>query len=451
MKISKIFIKNFQQFQDVEIDFTYPKNHPTKAGKPLDKICFIGKNGTGKTMILELINYFLNNDRLKLRFSISDLSLDIKLHLKIYFEIDKNQYIGILLGNSNLGNHHAILKASHYEKLNQLEGYKNLLPFIQENMMQEQEYKDVLSKIKNTLHVYIPSESSENSLLTTEFIPKTDLNNALTYFKEIPNYHEISYQNVAQFWNLVIYQVKHREEIRLNLLEKTENQNKTLQQFRQEFEEQYPDFLHILSEEWKRILDRAGLYFDYANAKNPVQLNDNLEAYIKDKSKHEKIAYYQLSSGIRHFIFKIGYLKALFFNRQILSSVVLIDEPENSLFPNFLYDIIDIYQNTATNSQFFFATHSPIVASQFEPCERIILDFDDEKGVVAHKGKAPEGDDPNDLLVKDFGVSNLLGKKGKEQLTRYITLKSLIKFSDNEQEKEQYLREFSEIGNLYGF
>lgn len=268
---------------------------------------------------------------------------------------------------------------------------------------------------------------------------------------EIPNYHETSYENVAQFWNLVIYQVKRREEIRLELSEKPENQNKTLQQFRQEFEAQYPDFLHILSEEWERILDRAGLYFDYASAKNPVQLIDNLEAYIKDKFKHEKIAYYQLSSGIRHFIFKIGYLKALFFNRQVPSAIAMIDEPENSLFPNLLYDMVDIYQSIAPNTQFFFATHSPIIAGQFEPCERIILDFDDTGKVVARKGTAPEGDDPNDVLRKDFGLESVFGRKGREQRERYLELKSLIKSETDDTKKDQYIEELMKIGNLYHF
>nr|MBP7284499.1 AAA family ATPase [Leptospiraceae bacterium] len=46
MKICKVYIKGFQQFEDLELDFTNPK-----TGEPLDKICFIGRNGTGKSTI----------------------------------------------------------------------------------------------------------------------------------------------------------------------------------------------------------------------------------------------------------------------------------------------------------------------------------------------------------------------------------------------------------------
>jgi AAA15 family ATPase/GTPase len=209
--------------------------------------------------------------------------------------------------------------------------------------------------------------------------------------------------------------------------------------------------LIALQETWAEILDIMGLYFDAESAKLPFQLTDNLEAHIKIKKTNQVISYNQLSTGIRNFIFKIGYLKSLFFGQENLNAIAFVDEPENSLFPDVLANIVETYTKNAPNTQFFFATHSPIVASQFEPCERIILDFDDEKNVIIKKGVAPEGDDPNDLLTKDFGVANLLGKKGKQQLERYIELKALIKFSNNETEKEQYLREFSEIGNLYGF
>ncbi|MEQ8975977.1 MAG: AAA family ATPase [Coleofasciculus sp. C1-SOL-03] len=55
MKISKIIIKGFQQFNNFQLDLVNPK-----TGKPLDKICFIGTNGTGKTTILDKIINSLN-------------------------------------------------------------------------------------------------------------------------------------------------------------------------------------------------------------------------------------------------------------------------------------------------------------------------------------------------------------------------------------------------------
>ena len=56
MKICKVYIKGFQQFEDLELDFTNPK-----TGEPLDKICFIGRNGTGKSTILKYLYQIIHN------------------------------------------------------------------------------------------------------------------------------------------------------------------------------------------------------------------------------------------------------------------------------------------------------------------------------------------------------------------------------------------------------
>jgi len=54
MKISHIEIERFRQFQNFQLDLTYPAGHE-KAGQALDKVCFIGQSGTGKTTLLELL------------------------------------------------------------------------------------------------------------------------------------------------------------------------------------------------------------------------------------------------------------------------------------------------------------------------------------------------------------------------------------------------------------
>ena len=60
MKITRLEIKDFNQFRDLDIDLTYPKGHE-KEGLPLEKVCFIGQSGTGKTTLLKLI-YGLSYD-----------------------------------------------------------------------------------------------------------------------------------------------------------------------------------------------------------------------------------------------------------------------------------------------------------------------------------------------------------------------------------------------------
>ena len=204
-------------------------------------------------------------------------------------------------------------------------------------------------------------------------------------------------------------------------------------------------------------MTKTGLEFDAKGANNPIQLNDNLHAYIRLKSTGEKIQYNQLSTGIRNFIFRIGHIYSLYFNREIKRGFLLVDEPENSLFPDFLYDLVEIYQeivkdkNGENNTQMFFATHNPIIAAQFEPHERIILEWDENGGVKAHKGKSPAGDDPNDVLVNDFGLNHVMGKKGQEMWEEYLRLRKKLRRTEDEKEKEKLIATITKIGSDYNF
>jgi hypothetical protein len=60
---------------------------------------------------------------------------------------------------------------------------------------------------------------------------------------------------------------------------------------------------------------------------------------------------------------------------ETLQSIILIDEPERSLYPDTQYNIINYYTESAPDAQFFIATHSPIIASSFEPWEIVELKF----------------------------------------------------------------------------
>ena len=60
MKLKSLHIDLHKHLQNLDFDFTYPDGH-ANAGKPLDKICFIGQSATGKTTILELIKESFQN------------------------------------------------------------------------------------------------------------------------------------------------------------------------------------------------------------------------------------------------------------------------------------------------------------------------------------------------------------------------------------------------------
>lgn len=508
-KISKIIIRDFQQFKDFEINLTYPKEHP-KAGEPLDKVCFIGKNGTGKSTLLKSLSDFLKNfnpdnwDKalsFPLVITINHLGENINISNDSKFEkngiIDDADFlqwykkytelIFLEKEQEDLTKSLKILDSKRQEILdkrqtkNDVEKYKKPI-FENQEKQEEIQYKrdklaikisqeieeisnlylkegklkraitDIgLSDNKPDLVIYSPAEVDKNELLNLKDVPQTNLGESLGFFNHFPYYFEVSNENINDFWKFLIFLLKKRENDFRDFEQIEKNQNLLVKEVRELFDKQNLKILEQLANLWNKILEKVGLEFDFEGASNPIQLNDNLKVYIRLKSNQQRISYHHLSTGIRNFIFKIGHIYSLYLNRNISNGFLLIDEPENSLFPDFLYDLIDIYEEITKNTQMFFATHSPIIAAQFEPFERIILDFDANGYVIAHGGVVPSGDDPNDILIKDFGVRSILGKEGTKNWERFIELKTLIPRATNETQKIKMLQEYLKIGYDYNF
>jgi predicted ATP-dependent endonuclease of OLD family len=456
MKICDIRIKGFQQFQDTYLDFT----HPT-TGDPLDKICFIGTNGTGKTTILNLIDALLNKFSRKISTPEKNFASLIKLKEgnEEFYALLTSPSEEIILLSTDIENN-----TNDFDTLNKMLDDPILVDTSPRRGFGKMFNKwrpsqDIIQKFYNKnypdLISYIPSESFFN--LQINDVPSTNLDKALDLFNSLPNYNIISNESIASFWTLLIYHIKKRDNERQEFENSEKNIDKTKRQLIDEFEQISPKILDEIARVWNRILEKAGLEFDIEGANNPIQLTDNLHAYIRLKHTKERVPYKQLSTGIRNFIFQIGHLYSLYFNREVESGFLLVDEPENSLFPDFLYSLIQTYTTITTNkselnnTQMFFATHNPIIAAQFEPYERIILEWDEPGYVKAFKGNAPLEDDPNDLLVKDFHVSNLMGNKGTEMWDLYLKYRKELRHTKMESRKEYLISEISRIGSLYNF
>jgi len=436
----------------LDLDLTYREGHP-KAGQPLDKVCFIGANGTGKTTLLQILGRRATEDVYTNR-----IRQDIEASQIVRYNVGLNEEFDAVLTKD-----HCFLSEKNnskkiFEKINKLSDSE------QRKFYQKYQLSDNLKlkrkKIhglfqKNRLYTFSSSESFNNTLLNPG-LPKTNLNEALKPPKRAFPHYIISPDYFKEFWKLLIYHTNKRTSDETEFIRN--HQDKIVGELLNEFNKTNPDILEVIAELWSKILDRAGLYFDYEKAKRPFQLLDNLEAYIKLKSNDEVIPYNKLSSGIRDMIFRFGdmifrfgYLKALYFGRDIDWATALIDEPENSLFVDLQYNIIELYEEVCPNTQLFFATHSPIIAAQFHPDERVILEFDDEGYVTASRGVAAEGDDPNDVLVGDFKRKSVLGKVGEEKWQRYVELIHLMENEKDEKKKVEHAKEFMKIGSDYKF
>lgn len=464
MKIAKIRIKDFQQFKDIELDFTHPE-----TGEPLDKVCFIGSNGTGKSTLLGFIHHFLEvirraNDPPN---TLENIGIDYT-QFAVTFKNDNQFFYCVKFNNPPIYcfNHEDVSKANidfdladantipklfqknAFSRFGNLTISDNFSKFIEKFQLKPNN-KDIV--------INVLSETSINKYIQVSDVPNTNLSESLNLIKEQPLFHTVSESNIEDFWKILIANIKKRENERQEFENSDNNIDKSKRQLIEEFDSIHPKIMDKLSEIWNKILEKANLELDTEGVRNPIQLTDNLYAYIRTKDTKERVDYNRLSTGIRNFIFKIGHIYSLYFNRAIDRGFLLVDEPENSLYPDFLFDLMEIYDEIVTdkngknNTQMFFATHNPIVAAQFEPFERIILAWDGEGSVKAHKGTVPVGDDPNDILEYDFALKNLMGKKGREKWEEYVNLKKKLNRAKETDDKSALLEQIAKIGNAYNF
>ncbi len=443
MKIAKIILKGFQQFENFYLDLEHPE-----TGKPAEKICFIGPNGTGKTTLLQFIPEVLSllpsNGRSGSKSVGHNPFFAVKIHAASgdFFAVCQNFFLEQFV--------YYQAEVEETEEWQRFVTDPNQRRTPQDFCLKYHLHDRNIPKLNGAgeLIIHVPADQP---LKLSKDPPRTNVSNSLVLFQKIPVFHSVSISTAVEFWNLLIYQIKKRESNYQEYLKKPENKKKTVEQVEAEFEENHPEILPEIGKIWNRILEKAGLEFDLEKVQIPVQLTDNLRAYIKLKKSNQQLAYNQLSSGIRNYIFKLGHIRSLYFQRHIERGFLLVDEPENSLYPDMLYGLISEYLSIIENTQLFVATHSPIIAAQFQPHERIHLEFDEQGTVTASHGVTPIGDDPNDLLIKDFHVRSVYGKEGLRQWERFLYLQRLISETNDLSLREQLLDEYLEIGGAYNF
>ncbi len=459
MKICKIYLKGYQQFQDVVLDFTHPE-----TGEPLDKICLIGSNGTGKTTLLEMLNDVVDILKYGKRNFFTFFNA-MTTFVAVMFK-DKNKRYYFLGNGYDLKGYFfscdidfELIDEDDFSNLNSGSDWPKFFSDLTQNPFIEDVKESFIGYVKSNifLQLFSSHEGQNNGYAKIKDVPTTNVNEAIRLFDNLPSDAMISPDTVNDFWRLLVYNIKKRENDRNAFEEMDGNMQRIKADLVNEFNNKNPNVLEELAIIWDRILDKAGLFFNYKAAKNPVQLNENLHAYICLKGSNKVVPYNRLSSGIRDYIFRVGHIFAMYFNREVDQAVLLVDEPDNSLYTDFVLDLLDVYKQITTDkrgenhTQMIFATHNPLFAGQFKPYERIILNWNNDGSISARKGTAPVGDDPNDLLSEDFGLANLMSKEGQKMWEKYINLKKQLIRSTDMKEKDTLVEEINQIASLYKF
>lgn len=222
------------------------------------------------------------------------------------------------------------------------------------------------------------------------------------------------------------------------------------------WEEENENILNKISSDVNLILKKFNLEL--------LQIDENQKNYnsltIKDLSNDTILEYDYLSTGTKNLLSTFIPLKSY----SPKDSIILIDEPEMSFYPDIQKKLVDLYTDVGENNQLILATHSPIIASSFEPWEIIELKFDDDNQIYRelyfNKDEENHIDnytlDPR-LLTWTSILTNIFDLKEdsnftvrEKKLMEYASLKAEIKNTENIDEKKRKFEKLKKLISLLG-
>ena len=518
MKISYLHLRNYKQFSDLELDLTYPAGH-AKAGQPLDKICIIGQSGTGKTNLLDVIkksaidfseqpkdsylpfSEFVGKDTddryIATQFNLSGdcqaETLFTGKQSKITFktskyelsEDEKNYFVSTdRCGVKNVPtqmvtsefdiNSMSISDRVLYDSLVDRRSALKLKSIEEDkrSVLQEAREKFGLASLDKQVNsaLTVKKTTSEKIRGFEEEIRKienkyTPVSIALDKLK-IDNFMGRSIVNINESdnsWKLLKARIDNYEIEKTNYTKKLSNKLLSDDNYSKE---DYKKDMALWEKENENILDKIADDLNSILQKFNLQLQINEatlsyeELIIKDLSNGGIIGYDDLSTGTKNLLSTFIPLKSY----KPKDSIILIDEPEMSFYPDIQRQLIDLYMSVGENNQLIVATHSPLIASSFEPWEVVELKFD--AGNQIYREKYYEGDNHVDHYTVDPRMLTWTGiltdvfdlqedsnfSFREKKLMEYATLKAEIKSIKDKASKEAEvkIKQFKKLSALLG-
>jgi hypothetical protein len=398
MKLAQVYIQDLQSFNNFQLDLTYPEGH-ARAGKAMDRVCFLGRNGVGKSNLMQLLIDYLRN---LMRYKSKTLVM-VKLEVK-----DRLIY-GVHVNNTVLFFRDQIDEEPEW-MIDLLRDQAFTMAFNRKyeqyciGFEEDPELFDVLWMDNNTgdLILHQPADYARDFTLKLTDSPQTKGHEAESLVHSFPFYNELSPERSSEFWALLIYRIVKRGRDWNDFQLASENKGKPLAALEKQFDAAHPAILPRLAELWEPYLAPLGIELALDQAELPVHYRERLSLGLRRKRDRTKVEFGQLGTGLRHLLFRLGHVLALNDERPDRNSFVFLENPEANLHPALQEDLVHQYAKLSGGSQLFTSTHSPMIAGQFEPEERIILARDAKGNVSTHRGSAPKGATAEVLLAQDF-------------------------------------------------
>jgi len=362
MKIEYLEIKNYKQFANLKLELTYPIGHE-KEGEPLDKICILGQSGVGKTNILEIIKQSV------IDFSKQPQNSYLPFNEFVGNETD-DKYIGSKFTTKNGAKGETLFTDKEskifFDKQAIIEEYeKNYFVDISKIFINSKNFeKTSMSKTDKSV-----LSDSLNELKEKNFIDKHIVNinnNDNTSWKplreKIESYESKKAKYKTKLFNKIMYDEKYSKKESIEDMKNWEKENENI--------------LEKIAKDINSIIKKFNL---------ELQINEHTQSYeeliIKDLANGYILKYDNLSSGTKNLLSTFIPLKI----HAPKSSIIEIDEAENSFYPDIQGKLTNLYQGIGENNQLIMATHSPLIASSFEPWEVVELKFDKNNQIYREK------------------------------------------------------------------
>lgn len=330
MKIKSLEILNNPKVGNLKIDFTI--NNETK-----DTIIIAGNNGCGKTTILEKLHllsdleniYYDPSSNEILEFSITieenDINMFIKEHPDIDFPLTGEHNVLITINFSqkfyrNRVKIYEIDTHTYFDSYDYVHQYK--FADIINSFFSTANINYTFSNLSNITSIELDSKSEKNILASDNIGDEIKQTFIDIYNLDAQDFQEWAKNHIGESID------ENKMNIRIKRFEKA--------------------FNYIMDDlKFEKVLTKDG------------------HKQVIFKRNNKTISIDDLSSGEKQIIIRGGYL--LRYQKSIQGNIILIDEPELSLHPEWQKKILQFYKNLFIDedgkqtSQIFVATHSPFI------------------------------------------------------------------------------------------
>ena len=193
-----------------------------------------------------------------------------------------------------------------------------------------------------------------------------------------------------------------------------------------------------------RIEEYKNIFNDFLTDKEFLEINlETFEPVFRLKETGEIITVDKLSSGEKQIFFKGGSLLQYGENESL---IVLIDEPEISMHPEWQQKILKYYTNINPQCQFIFSTHSAQIVSccrknEIRVIEKVNGKLNIKKDIIETYGSNEEK-----LLFNIFDLKSVRNNEVQDKIEKYKELYCKLELTNEEKEKLKKVRE--ELKNM---